>query len=118
MNKNCIESKDRQNQLYAEMTMVKEEFQTLLQNNIKADKKLREEKCVTDHFETINRSYLNSYVTIDRTKVIQKLQGWIAKYDNDVGERNQLLFQLNGDLELANQTLFRWQQNFDTQDVM
>lgn len=46
MNKNCIESKDRQNALFTEMQMVKEEYQTLLQNNIKADKNLREEKSV------------------------------------------------------------------------
>lgn len=51
-------------------------------------------------------------------KVIQKLQSWIAKYDTDVGERNQLLYQLSGDLDVANQTLLWWQQNFDTQDVM
>lgn len=51
-------------------------------------------------------------------KVIQKLQSWIAKYDNDVGERNQLLYQLNGDLNVANKTLLQWQQNFDSQDVM
>lgn len=46
MNKNCIESKDRQNELFAELTLVKEGYQTLLQNNIKADKNLREEKSV------------------------------------------------------------------------
>lgn len=44
MNKASVDSKQRQNELVAEMEIVNEEYQTLLQNNLKAEKKLREEK--------------------------------------------------------------------------
>lgn len=44
MNKASIDSKQRQNELVAEMEKVKEEYQSLLQNNLKAGKKRREEK--------------------------------------------------------------------------
>lgn len=44
MNKASIDSKQRQDELLAEMEKLQEEYQTLLQNNLKAGKKLREEK--------------------------------------------------------------------------
>lgn len=49
-------------------------------------------------------------------KQTQKLQGYITKYDKELGERSRILFQLNDELDLATRDMEKWEHKLEIQE--
>lgn len=50
-------------------------------------------------------------------KQTQKLQGWLTKYDNELGNNSRLLFQLNDELDVAMRDMQKWEQKLQMQEA-
>ncbi|CAD7088086.1 unnamed protein product [Hermetia illucens] len=83
-------SEERQQELREEAAKSKQAYENLLLENIRADKKLRERKIPLIPFQHC------------RARILTQLNGWIKKYDNDIGDRTREVNRL--DAELAEKT--------------
>lgn len=52
-----------------------------------------------------------------RLKVQQKLQSWLTKYDNEIGEKSKELYRLKDQLDKENHTFIKWKEEFDRQEI-
>lgn len=50
-------------------------------------------------------------------KQTQKLQGWLTKYDNELGERSRTLFQLNDELDVAMRDMEKLEHKLEMQEA-
>lgn len=112
MNKACVESEHRQQDLLKLANKTKEKYETLLRDNMAAGKALRENKYVK-YVHTIY-GYLK---LVFRLKMQQKLQSWLLKYDTEVGGRSRELFALRDQLDEERHAFKKEMDKFELQEV-